>query len=164
MTYIKIFTDCLDAIAPLDDGERGRLFTALLRYARTGEVSGLQGNERILFPMLRAQLDRDAASYTELCEMNRQKGAKGGRPPKKAAAFSESRESQEEEKEKEKEEDKDKDKEKDKDNSSYGAGGPVKRKSGRRGNRPDSPVEVRRNMDRMDKFLEQLRQEAEGAS
>lgn len=157
MTYIKIFTDCLDAIAPLDDGERGRLFTALLRYARTGEVSGLQGNERILFPMLRAQLDRDTASYESMCQTNRINGAKGGRVRAQAVAGVSS---QEEEKEKEE----DKEKEKDKDNSSYGAGGPVKRKSGRRGSRPDSPVEVRRNMDRMDKFLEQLRQEAEGAS
>lgn len=30
MTYIKLFIDYLDAIEPLGDAERGRLFTSLL--------------------------------------------------------------------------------------------------------------------------------------
>ena len=34
ITYIKVFVDYLDAIEPLDDAERGRLFTSLLEYAR----------------------------------------------------------------------------------------------------------------------------------
>ncbi|MCD7852972.1 MAG: HNH endonuclease [Oscillospiraceae bacterium] len=59
LTYIKLFVDYLDAIEPLGDAERGRLFTALLEYARTGTVPQLCGNERFIFPMMRAQIDRD---------------------------------------------------------------------------------------------------------
>ena len=46
MTYIKLFVDYLDAIEPLGDAERGRLFTSLLEYARTGEAPQLGGNEQ----------------------------------------------------------------------------------------------------------------------
>ena len=63
LTYFKLFFTYLDAIQPLADDERGRLFTALLQYANTGEVPELTGNERFLFPMLKAQLDRDSAAY-----------------------------------------------------------------------------------------------------
>lgn len=66
VTYIKLFVDYLDAIEPLGDAERGRLFTSLLTYARTGEVPQLGGNERFLFPMMRAQIDRDTLSKEEL--------------------------------------------------------------------------------------------------
>lgn len=62
ITYIKVFVDYLDAIEPLGDAERGRLFTSLLTYARSGEVPQLNGNERFLFPMMRAQIDRDVLS------------------------------------------------------------------------------------------------------
>ena len=89
LTYIKIFIDSLDAIAPLDDGEQGRLFRALLTYAKTGEAPALEGNERFLFPMLRAQLDREAANYESVCRTNRANGALGGRPRKKPSGFPE---------------------------------------------------------------------------
>ena len=80
VTYIKVFVDYLDAIEPLGDAERGRLFTALLEYARTGEAPQLGGNERFIFPMMRAQIDRDER------EQNRKKGKnhwnwKGGITP-----------------------------------------------------------------------------------
>ena len=171
LTYIKFFVDSLDAIEPLDDGERGRLFTALLQYARTGEITGLQGNERFLFPMFRAQLDRDAASYENVCEANRLNGAKGGRPRKNSAAISETQKSQDKDKEKDKEKGKEKGKEKDqykekkeKEYSSCGADRPAQRKySTRNRSSPilqDSPEMTRQNLTRMDKFLLQLRQEA----
>ena len=66
IVYIKVFVDYLDAIEPLGDAERGRLFTSLLTYARTGEVPQLGGNERFLFPMMKAQIDRDTLSKEEL--------------------------------------------------------------------------------------------------
>ena len=160
LTYIKIFVDSLDAIEPLDDGERGRLFTALLQYARTGEIAGLQGNERFLFPTFRAQLDRDAASYESVCEANRLNGARGGRPRKNPAAVSETPKSQEKEKDK----DKDKDQYKEKEYSSCGAGRPAQRNYSSRNRsspvRQDSPERTRNDLNRMDKFLLQLLQEA----
>ena len=163
LTYIKIFVDCLDAIAPLDDGERGRLFTVLLQYARTGEITALQGNERILFPILRAQLDRDAASYENVCEANRLRGIRGGRPRKNPEAISETSKSQDKDKDKDKEKDQYKEK-KEKDYSSCGADRPAQRKYSTRNRsapiRRDSPEKTRRGLDRMDKFLFQLRQEA----
>ena len=71
ITYIKVFVDYLDAIEPLGDTERGRLFTSLLTYARSGEVPQLNGNERFLFPMMRAQIDRDVLSKDELSQKRR---------------------------------------------------------------------------------------------
>lgn len=157
LTYIKIFVDCLDAVTPLDDGERGRLFTALLQYARTGEITGLQGNERILFPMLRAQLDRDAAAYESVCEANRMNGSRGGRPRKNPEAVSETQKSQDKDKDQYKEK-------KEKEYSSCGADRPAQRKYSSRNRsspiRQDSPEMIRQDLTRMDKFLLQLRQEA----
>ena len=156
LTYIKFFLDSLDAIEPLDDGERGRLFTALLQYARTGEATGLQGNERFLFPMFRAQLDRDAASSESVCEANRINGAKGGRARAQAAAGESSQD-----KEKEKDQYKEK---KEKEYSSCGADRPAQRKYSSRSRsspfRQDSPEMIRLDLDRMDKFRLQLRREA----
>lgn len=123
LTYIKIFVDYLDAIEPLGDKERGRLFTALLEYGRTGAVPQLSGNERFVFPMMKAQIDRDNAAFAETSERRSEAGKLGGRPKsnekqtkaKKAIAFSESKKSQDKEKEKEKDEDEEEDKEKDED-------------------------------------------------
>ena len=124
VTYIKLFVDYLDAVEPLDDAERGRLFTALLQYAQSGQAPALAGNERFLFPMMRAQMDRDAAAYQDVCEKRAENGRKGGRPPKnqpkenqkkqevlqKASAFSKTQDEDED-----KDQDKDNDKDKDKD-------------------------------------------------
>lgn len=108
MVYVKLFVDYLDAIEPLGDAERGRLFTALLEYARTGEVPQLGGNERFIFPMMKAQLDRDAASNMELSEKRAAAGSLGGKQ-KQANIANGSKSYQD----KDKEEDKDKDKEED---------------------------------------------------
>lgn len=82
MTYIKLFVDYLEALEPLGDAEKGRLFTALLEYARTGEAPQLCGNERFLFPMMRAQIDRDMAAFAEesakTSQARREAGRKGG--------------------------------------------------------------------------------------
>ena len=85
MTYIKLFVDYLDAIEPLGDAERGRLFTSLLEYARSGEAPQLNGNERFLFPMMRAQIDRDNAAMTVLSE-TRSRAGKSGAEAKQANA------------------------------------------------------------------------------
>lgn len=68
ITYIRVFVDYLEAMEPLGDAEKGRLFTSLLTYARTGEAPQLCGNERFLFPMMRAQIDRDNAVAYDLSE------------------------------------------------------------------------------------------------
>lgn len=82
MTYIKLFLDLLDALEPFDDAERGRLLTAMLEYASTGEAPELQGNERFLFPMIRKQIDRDKKAFddeaAELHRVRSEAGKKGG--------------------------------------------------------------------------------------
>lgn len=77
MAYIRVCVDHLDAIELLGDAEKGRLFTALLAYARTGEVPQLGGNERFIFPMIRAQIDRDRVAANDLSEARSRAGKKG---------------------------------------------------------------------------------------
>ncbi len=113
-TYIKLFVDYLDAIEPLGDAERGRLFTSLLEYARDGAAPQLCGNERFLFPMMKSQIDRDNKALEELSETRSQAGKMGGRPkkqakPKKANGFCESKKSYDKDNDKEKDKDYDKD-------------------------------------------------------
>lgn len=68
----------LKSIEPLNDAERGRLFTALLEYSSTGAEPELRGNERYIFPTMKEQIDRDKASYEAKCAKNRESSAKGG--------------------------------------------------------------------------------------
>lgn len=116
ITYIKVFVDYLDAIEPLGDAERGRLFTSLLEYARTGEAPQLCGNERFLFPMMRAQIDRDTASMVELSEA-RSRAGKTGAEAKQANAKFAKQNKQMPNLPSKSSYDKDKDKDKDKDES-----------------------------------------------
>ena len=60
----------LKAIEPLNDAERGRLFTACLQYSMTGEAPELKGNERFVFPSMAAQIDRDKEKYASRCRKN----------------------------------------------------------------------------------------------
>lgn len=117
MTYIKLFIDYLDAIEPLGDAERGRLFTSLLEYAKSGEAPQLSGNERFIFPMIRAQIDRDRAAFDaesqRISEARREAGKKGGLA--KAGKRGKRKQNVANVAE---EKDKDKDKEEDKDNIS----------------------------------------------
>lgn len=83
--FLLAYHSYLDAMDELDDAERGRLFTALLTYSSTGEVTKLTGNERFVFPMLRRQIDMDIQKYEAKCEANRENGKRGGRPKKAAS-------------------------------------------------------------------------------
>ena len=170
--YIKIFHDCLECMEPLDDAERGRLFTALLEYARTGEAPALQGNERFVFPALRTQLDRDAASYESLCETNQRNGARGGRPSRKPSGFSETEKTQD----KQDHNEKDKDKAKDKDSSSgadrpgqpdrapgrrpAGRSRPERKYHSRKGAGAVDPAENQRLIAEMLRYRDQLRRDS----
>lgn len=60
----------LKSIEPLNDAERGRLFTALLEYSRTGAEPELRGNERYIFPTMKEQIDRDREKYEAKCATN----------------------------------------------------------------------------------------------
>lgn len=117
--YFKAFHSYLESIEPLNDAERGRLFTALLEYSKTGATEKLSGNERYVFPTLKANIDRETEAYAEKAQKNRENGSKGGRPknPKNPVGFLKSEKSQD------KEEDKDKDKDKEEDKDKHNARG-----------------------------------------
>lgn len=65
--YFNAYHSYLKSIEPLNEAERGRLFTALLEYSSTGAEPELRGNERFIFPMIRQQIDRDREKYVEKC-------------------------------------------------------------------------------------------------
>ena len=122
MEYIMLYHDFLETTQALTDAERGRLIVAMVEFARDGRAdeSALVGNERVLFPVFRRQIERDARAYEARVQANSRNGKKGGRPKKPGktqnnpSVSAESEKSQEKEKDKEKEEYKDKEKEKDK--------------------------------------------------
>lgn len=59
-SYVKAFYDWPEQMSALTDAEKGRLFVAILKYGETGEILEMQGAERILFPVFKAQIDREA--------------------------------------------------------------------------------------------------------
>lgn len=71
MKYLKVFTDFAEAIEELNDSERGRLFTAMLNYARTGEEPTLRGNERFLWGTAKKSIDNQRDAYDARCEINK---------------------------------------------------------------------------------------------
>ena len=73
--YVKVYYDWIEQTAALSDAERGRLFIAILEYARSGLDPKLDGRESILFPVFRATIDRD----NKRAATNAQNGALGGR-------------------------------------------------------------------------------------
>lgn len=73
--YVKAYYDWIEQTASLSDAERGRLFIAILEYARSGLEPKLDGREGILFPAFKVMLDRDAQKSAT----NSKNGAKGGR-------------------------------------------------------------------------------------
>ncbi len=78
MEYLKIWTSFLEIMEPLNDSERGRLFTAMLEYAQTGAIPDLKGNERFTWPTAKQTIDRTRAES----EKQTANGSKGGRPRK----------------------------------------------------------------------------------
>ena len=57
MEYLKVWTSFRELLGPLNESERGRLFTAMLEYAETGEVPELKGNERYTWPAAKQSID-----------------------------------------------------------------------------------------------------------
>ena len=104
----------------LSDAEAGRLLKSLLRYVNDQELI-LSGNEKFVFGMLKAQIDRDTAGYQEYLDKQRSNGAKGGRPkktqenpenPENPSLLEKTQKTQEKEKDKDKDKDKEEDKKK----------------------------------------------------
>ena len=76
-----LYTDNAKQINLLNDAQAGLLFKALLEYARTGEEGSFQdGMVNMLYSILTAQMERDAAKYQEICEKRKEAARKGGAP------------------------------------------------------------------------------------
>lgn len=121
MKFLCLYFDYKPQLLPLSDAARGKLLMAMIDYAQTGVLPEFSGPAKYAWPALQSQIDRDKKKYRATCEANRIKGAKGGRPRKKAAAIAESQsfsqkaeKPKENENEKEKENEKENDKEKEK--------------------------------------------------
>lgn len=86
LSYVRLYGDASETVDLLSDTEAGRLFKAVLHYAK-GQEDELPGQEKLIYSMLRAQFERDAASYDDYIDKQRENGKKGGRP-KKASGLS----------------------------------------------------------------------------
>lgn len=64
-SHIKIYFDFEENCEKLNDAEKGRLLLAMLRYAQTGEAPDLKGNERYLWPVFKASINRDIDAYDQ---------------------------------------------------------------------------------------------------
>lgn len=121
LEYFNAYHSYLESIEPLNDAERGRLFTALLEYSSTGVTPDLRGNERFIFPTMKGQIDRDIAKYEAKCHKNSEiaskrwdaNGCERMRTDANACEriFEDANDAKEKEKEKEKKKAKDKEKE-----------------------------------------------------
>ena len=85
----------------LSDGELGRLFRALLEYSASGKVPELNGRESVAFDFMSANIDRDAESYKDTCNRNRENIAKRYERIRANTTVYETYQEKEEEKEKE---------------------------------------------------------------
>lgn len=64
----------------LDDENAGKAIKAIFAFAESGEVpENLSPDAKMLFAMVRSQMEKDLAKYTEVCEKRRNAGALGGR-------------------------------------------------------------------------------------
>lgn len=112
--YFCAYHSYLQSMKQLSDAEVGRLFRALLKYSKTGELDALYGNERFVADTIVAQIDRDKQKYAKKCAVNRENGVKGGlaNAPERGANAPERPRTPPKEKEKEKEKEKKKEKNK----------------------------------------------------
>jgi hypothetical protein len=96
MNYLKVFTDFVKDMEELGDAERGRLFTAMLLYAETGEEPALRGNERFVWGTAKKNIDNQRVSYERRCIVNK---ANGSEPKRTEAKTSDSLQDKDKEKE-----------------------------------------------------------------
>lgn len=73
MEYIKIPVEFTSELLTYSYKEIGRLFTAMLRYATTGEQSDIRGNERTIWPRAKELIDQQK----EVLQGRMQYGAAG---------------------------------------------------------------------------------------
>ena len=126
--YVKAFFDWIEQTEALEDDERGRLFVAILEYARSGAMPDLAGRESILFPVFKSQVDRDLENSTAYAE-NGKKGGKTKNSSQTEPKLTKPNQSEPKRPNKEKEKEEDKEKDNDKDEEITAASPPTRAKS-----------------------------------
>ena len=72
MPGVMLYFDRLSFLDRLDDAQTGRLFRALIRYARDGEEPVIEDVMfGVVWDVLRPMVDYDAQKYAEMCEKRR---------------------------------------------------------------------------------------------
>lgn len=72
MPGVMLYFDRLSFLDRLDDAQTGRLFRALIRYARDGEAPVIEDVMfGVVWDVLRPMVDYDAQKYAEMCEKRR---------------------------------------------------------------------------------------------
>ena len=68
-TFIKLYSDEMNAIEFLSDSVAGRIIKSIVKYARTG-VSPRTSDEVVLslFEIVKNHIDEDRKEYSELCQ------------------------------------------------------------------------------------------------
>ncbi len=87
---ILLYLDSLPALEQLAPESCGRVVVALLRYARDGvEDNGLNTMEKLMFAVLKSQVDRDLEKYQKRCQRNQKNGAEHKKRNAKPTGFQE---------------------------------------------------------------------------
>lgn len=84
-----MYTEYREHIKLLTDEDKGKLLSAIFDYA-AGEQPDISGMVLMAFSFIRAQMDRDAASYEEKIAQRQNAGKRGGRPKKEPSEEDES--------------------------------------------------------------------------
>ena len=74
--YIKIFLDNLEMLEALTDTQRGKLILLMMQYAKNRKVPQCRGVMRYVFPIFRAQIDREIAGMEARGEAQSRGGKK----------------------------------------------------------------------------------------
>ena len=82
-TSFILYTEYEELINQLSDEQCGQLFKSVFSYNNNGELpEKLDNMTKIVFTVIRQDLDRNAEKYEEMCKKMRENGKKGGRPRK----------------------------------------------------------------------------------
>ena len=87
LPYIKIYTEEFsELVGSMTDEQAGVLFKAMLAYARD-ESPDIPSDLRLVWLLVKRNIDRAADAYEIMIQHKRENGAKGGRPRKNQEVF-----------------------------------------------------------------------------
>ena len=78
--YFPLYFDqYISLVTNLNDEEAGRLFRAMLFYAKEGIELGLGARESVVWPLIQRDIENSKLAYLRRCAVNAANGRKGGR-------------------------------------------------------------------------------------